>query len=350
MWTWGRWTVGCRGGPRAGADRAGPGRPPGFGDLGYGDPGAATWCTGSVRGDPGRGDLAHEDPLRGDPGRADVAYGDPLRGDATGVCGRPAARERGVSGLSPEDGGAPVPELGREICRDAVGRGACRAGPARRTSSMGFPPTWRGVGREIRPRYRPKRQLPPRSFLVPEALPPRTMVAGRQTRLAAGSRASGIRAAQIRAVRFRPDGSGPVARTPAQAGRMPGLDGSGLGHGSGSRQDSGQWYSGRPEPGQWESGRWDSRPHDAGSRRAGLPGAGLEGAGLEDAGLPGPSLRDPGSQNPAPQHAGPQDIDPLTPDPARSQPPRPAQAPPVHPDANEYSEEEESPLLPWRLH
>ena len=109
-------------------------------------------------------------------------------------------------------------------------------------------------------------------------------------------------------------------------------------------QDSGQWYSGRPEPSQWDSGSRESHPRDARS-----PQAGPQGAGLGDASLPGPSLPDPSTQNVAPRHAGPQDIDPLTPDLARSQPPRPAQVRPVHPDANEYSEEE-SPLLPWRLH
>ncbi len=107
-------------------------------------------------------------------------------------------------------------------------------------------------------------------------------------------------------------------------------------------QDSGQWYSGRPEPSQGDSGSRESRPRDAGTRQAGP-----QGAGLEDASLPGPSLPDPRTQDVTPRHAGPQDIDPLTSDLARSQPPRPAQ---VRPDANEYSEGDESPLLPWRLH
>ena len=116
--------------------------------------------------------------------------------------------------------------------------------------------------------------------------------------------------------------------------------------GTRGRADSGQWYSGRPEPDQWNSGPWDSRPQDAGSRHAGLQ----DPAGLEDTGLPAPSLRDPSLPDVLPQDAGPQDIDPLAPDPVRSQPPRSAPARQVHPDANEYSEEEESPLLPWRFH
>ena len=274
----------------AGVDRAASARPQAFGDPGSGDPVRGDGVYGDpLRGDPGRGDVAYGDPLRRDSGRGDVAYGDPLRGNA---------------------------QYGDPLRADAA-YGDSR--PGRGNPGTGTPApaeTVPGPGSPAAP------VAPADGGWAPDPL---------------GGREPG---------QWYPGRTDPARTDPG-------------GH-------SGQWYSGRPEPGQQDSGRWDSRPYDAGSRHAGAPDASFEDAGLEgpslpdpgpqDAGPQDPGRQDPGPQDTGPQHAGPQDpgpqdLDPLTPDPDRSQPPRPGQAPRAHPDANEYSEqEEESPLLPWRLH
>jgi UDP-GlcNAc:undecaprenyl-phosphate GlcNAc-1-phosphate transferase len=341
----------------AGADRGGSAPSQRRGDLGYGDPprGGVEYRDplrhdagygDPLPGDSGRGDVAYRDPLRGDAGygdplRADAAYGDPLRDDAAYGDSRPG-RGSADTGWAARPAGTPWD-----------GKPADPARPAEPAAWDSRPP---GPAWDARSAATPP-ETPASAEAVPGPGSPVAPTDGGWAPDPVGGREPG---------QWYPGRTDPARTDPGltDSGRTdPGLTGSGHQDpgltGSGwtdpARQDSGQWYSGRPEPSQWDSGSWDSRPHDAGSRHASAQGADFEGTGPEDGGLPGPSLGDPGLWNPspqnaAPQDAGPQDIDPLTPDPARSQPPRPARARPVHPDANEYSEEEESPLLPWRFH
>jgi UDP-GlcNAc:undecaprenyl-phosphate/decaprenyl-phosphate GlcNAc-1-phosphate transferase len=296
-------------------DRAGSPRPQGFGDLGYVDPGPRDMAYGDpLGGAPGRGDVAYRDPLR-----ADAGYADPLRGAAPDGDPRPG----GASNATGWDAGPAGTPWDGKPARSAPPAGPAAwdsqpAGPARDAGSAAIPP-----------------ETPASAGAIPGPGSPATPADGGWAPDPAGIREPG---------QWYPGRIDPARTDPGRhsTGRTdPGLTDPG-------RPDSGQWYTGRPEPSQRDSGRWDSRPHDADPRHAGLQDDPPEDASPEGTGLPG--LRDPGLPNAAPQHAGPQDIDPLTPDPARSQPPRPAQVGPAHPDANEYSEEEESPLLPWRLH
>ena len=286
-------------GPRAWRRRRGWGGPwgvrPDRSDAGIWDMGTRPVGTSAYR-DPLRGDAGYEDPLRGDAGvgmwRTGIRCAAML---GTGI--RCAMTRR--TGTLVQGGGAPTLGGTRGVPgRRGMGGLPSQPGPPNQQRGIPARPARRGT--RDRPRHRPKPQRPPRPFLVPEALPPRPTVAGCQTRLAAGSRASGTRAARIPAAH----GSGPQdsGRTdPGLTGSAvtdPGLTGSGWT--DPGRQDSGQWYSGRPEPSQWDSGRWDSRPHDAGSRHASAQGADLEDTGLEDWRSPGPQLAGPRPAGPQP--------------------------------------------------
>jgi UDP-GlcNAc:undecaprenyl-phosphate/decaprenyl-phosphate GlcNAc-1-phosphate transferase len=129
---------------------------------------------------------------------------------------------------------------------------------------------------------------------------------------------------------------------------LPDADGLTAGRPDSEPPDSAQWYPGRPDSEQRDSGWWDARPPDAG------PGNGGPGnAGPYDGG----SLADPRDASiyaaPPPEAAyrdvGPQDLDPLPAAPGRDQPGAPRAARPVTGDGDEYDEDSESPLLPWRL-
>jgi UDP-GlcNAc:undecaprenyl-phosphate GlcNAc-1-phosphate transferase len=129
---------------------------------------------------------------------------------------------------------------------------------------------------------------------------------------------------------------------------LPDADGLTAGRPDSEPPDSAQWYPGRPDSEQRDSGWWDARPPDAG------PGNGGPGdAGPYDDG----SLADPRDASlyaaPPPEAAyrdvGPQDQDPLPAAPGRDQPGAPRAARPVTGVGDEYDEDSESPLLPWRL-
>jgi UDP-GlcNAc:undecaprenyl-phosphate GlcNAc-1-phosphate transferase len=312
-----------------GVDRAAPSRPQGFGDLGSGD--------------PGRGDMTYGDPLRGDaayrdsrPGRRSAGAGRDARPAATPWDGRPA---------EPDPSTGP-PDL-------STGPAAWDSRPA--------DAAWDARSAAI----------PPETPASAEAVPGPGSPAAPSDAGWAPDPAGGREPGQWYPGRTDPERTGPGRTDPGrqEAGLTdsrwtdPGRQEAGLTDSRWTdpgRQESGQWYSGRPEPSQWDSGSWESRPHEAGSHQAGLQGAGVEDGSLpgsslrdprlQDPSLRDPSLQDPGAQDVAPRHAAPQDTGPLTSDPGRSHPPRPAQARPVRPDANGYGEEEESPLLPWRLH
>jgi UDP-GlcNAc:undecaprenyl-phosphate GlcNAc-1-phosphate transferase len=123
---------------------------------------------------------------------------------------------------------------------------------------------------------------------------------------------------------------------------LPAADGPTAGRPDSEPPDSAQWHTGRPDSEQRDSGWWDARPPDAD------PG----NAGPYDGG----SLADPRDARlyaaPPPEAAyrdvGPPDLDPLPPAPGRDQPGAPRAARPVNRDGDEYDEDSESPLLPWR--
>jgi UDP-GlcNAc:undecaprenyl-phosphate/decaprenyl-phosphate GlcNAc-1-phosphate transferase len=300
----------------AGMDRAAPAPPQGLADLEYGDLGYAQPGREDVAyGDPLGADTGYQDPLRADAGYhdplgADAGRGDPLRGDAAYGDSRPGRRGAGDSRPGP----------GRASTgRDARPAGAPWGGGPAEPARPAEPAAWdsQPAGAAWGPN---SAAIPPETPALGEAGPGPAAPSdgGWASDLVGGREPGQWYPGRTDPTRPEPRRTDPGRTDPGQAD---------LG-----RQDSGQWYPGRTDPGQWDSGRWDSRSHDPASREA----------GLQDPGFPGSSLRDP-----SPQDAGPQDIDPLASDPARSQPPRPAQA---RPDANEYSEEEESPVLPWRLH
>ena len=99
---------------------------------------------------------------------------------------------------------------------------------------------------------------------------------------------------------------------------------------------------GRPDSEQRDSGWWDARPPDTDPGNAGPydggPLADPRDARLYAAPPPEAAYRD----------VGPPDLDPLPPAPGRDQPGGPRAAGPVNRDGDEYDEDSESPLLPWR--
>jgi UDP-GlcNAc:undecaprenyl-phosphate GlcNAc-1-phosphate transferase len=326
----------------AGADRHGSGgRPQGPAGAGYGD--SARRDTGyenGSHGDSGREDAANRDVWYGDTGRRDAGTGDAAYGAGGPGQGRagagwdarpaPAAREARPSG-SAWDAPPAGPPRPAEAPWDARPASAVwDARPAARDHETP-PPAEAGPA--------------PHGRAAPAGggWPPDPASAGWPSDPGGGGRPSD-------------PGGGGRPSDPAEP-QEPGHWYSG--RPDSGRPDSGQWYPGRPDParpdsGQWESGqrdsgRWDSgrgdaHPHDADPRDAYRRDADPRDASLYAA--PPPAV---GPHEVGPQDTGAQHLDPLSVDPGRAQRPGTDGTRPADRDGHDYSDDDESPLLPWRF-
>jgi UDP-GlcNAc:undecaprenyl-phosphate GlcNAc-1-phosphate transferase len=331
----------------AGADRHGSGgRPQGPAGAGYGD--SARRDTGyenGSHGDSGREDAANRDVWYGDTGRRDAGTGDAAYGAGGPGQGRagagwdarpaPAAREARPSGSAWDapPAGPPRPAEApwdarpasavwdaRPAARDHETPPPAEAGPAPHGRAApaggGWPPDPASAGWPSDPGG-----------------------GGRPSDPGGGGRPSDPAEPQEPGHWYsgRPDSGRPDSGRPDSGQWYPGRP-------DPARPDSGQWESGQRDSGRWDSGRWDAHPHDADPRDAYRRDADPRDASLYAA--PPPEV---GPHEVGPQDTGAQHLDPLSVDPGRAQRPGTDGTRPADRDGHDYSDDDESPLLPWRF-
>jgi UDP-GlcNAc:undecaprenyl-phosphate GlcNAc-1-phosphate transferase len=317
----------------AGADRHGSGRPQGPAGAGYRDSGRGdTGYENGWSGDSGREDIANQDAWYGDTGHRDVGTGDVAYGASGPGQGRagagwdprpaPAAGEARPSG-SAWDARPAGPARPAEAPWDARPASAVWDAPPAARDHETPPPAEAGPARHSLTAPSGGGWTPDPADAGWPSDPAERREPGQWYPGRADSR--------------RPDSGRPDSGR-VDSGRV-----------DSGRPDSGQWYPGRPDParpdsgqrdsGQRDSGRWDAHPHDADPGDADPRRASLYAA-------PPPEV---GPHEAGPQDSGTQHLDPLSADPGRVQRPGTDGTRPADRDGHDYSDDEESPLLPWRF-
>ncbi|MCW2910155.1 MAG: putative teichoic acid linkage unit synthesis [Actinomycetia bacterium] len=337
----------------AGADRHGPGgRPQGPAGAGYGDSGRRdTGYENGWHGDSGREHAANRDAWYRDTGRRDAGTGDAAYGAGGPGQGRagagwdarpaPAAREARPSGSAwdaPPAGPPRPPEAPwdarpasavwdvRPAARDHETPPPAEAGPAPHGHAAPA-----GGGRTSDPGGGGRTSDPGGGGRPSDPAEPREPGHWYPGRVDSGRPDSG-----------RPDSGRPDSGRPDSGQWYPGRPDPA--RPDSAQRDSGQRESGQRDSGQWDSGRWDARPHHADPRDADRRDADRRDASLYAA--PPPAV---GPHEVGPQDTGAQHLDPLSVDPGRAQRPGTDGTRPADRDGHDYSDDEESPLLPWRF-